>query len=70
MKVTEQFELCTRRITCVKCGLTGDDLPGIRFNFLETTPLVCEQCIYKLYTGKKLDWNVYIKKSLELKEKD
>ena len=59
---------------CYLCGGKGDfpnrryDIPGIIFQ-LKGFPLICDQCMFRKITGKKLEWEVGRKENIIYDEK-
>jgi len=53
-----------KNILCIVCGTKvkdeSFDLPGIRFDFLEGHPFVCERCVCKVLTNKRPDWGAHL----------
>ena len=46
---------------CVVCGFQGKDgiLPGLRFQFLVNSPIICERCVAEKL-GIKAEWNSFM----------
>ncbi len=57
-----------KQTTCVICGVRSKNrnwqIAGITFNWLESTPTICEKCIYEKITETSAKWNDAVKRIL------
>jgi hypothetical protein len=54
---------------CKVCGLLGDELPRLAFNFLEGRPVICERCLARA-CGIEGRWSEGAEKTLQASDLD